>query len=404
MKILCFTSSLGSGGAERQLATLAVGLKRRGHDVQFLVYLPGDHFRTILDAAQIDCETIAAVGHARRMLEVRRFLSRTTPDVVLAFLEGPAFYSEIAALPRRKFGLVVGERCAIPTLGTGKGYWLRRFHGLADAVVTNSHTSRLMLEKAYPGWKHKLTTIYNAVDLQRFKPVSGNGQGKVSSGALRVVVAASYQAKKNMENLARAMLLLRNGQRESPIVVDWYGGHAKDGKPLRDVERFVAEHNLSECIRFHAAKKDIELEFARATAVGLFSFYEGLPNVVCEGMACQKPILLSDVCDAGSLVVDGENGFLCDPASPQSIAQAFRRLTAAQESLRSKMGLASRAKAENLFREETIVAFYERILAAAALRLPPPENCGWPVTVPRSAFRTLEKWQHDKTQRHCLSH
>jgi glycosyltransferase involved in cell wall biosynthesis len=130
--------------------------------------------------------------------------------------------------------------------------------------------------------------------------------------------------------------------------------------------------------------------------VGLFSFYEGLPNAVCEGMACQKPILLSDVCDAGSLVVDGENGFLCDPASPQSIAQAFQRLASASEEQLKKMGLASRRKAEALFAEEVIISFYERVLEAAAVRRPPPGNCTWPTSVPQSAFRTLERWQSDK--------
>jgi glycosyltransferase involved in cell wall biosynthesis len=396
VKILCFIDSLGSGGAQRQLTTLARWLKERGHDVQFLVYLQEEHFRPELDAVGIECHRVASSSRLGKMFAVRRALKRINPDVVLAFLNGPAFYAEIAALPQRRFGLVVGERLAEPELARGKKYWLRRFHGVADAVVANSHTNRLMLEKAYPGWKRKLTTIYNAVDLDRFKPVSENGQRQVSSGALRVVVAASYQAKKNMEHVARAMLLLRNGQKQAPVVVDWYGGPANDSNPLKEVQRFVAEHGLSDCIRFHPAQRDIEAEYAGAAAVGLFSFYEGLPNAVCEGMACQKPILLSDVCDAGSLVVEGENGFLCDPGSPQSIAQAFRRLATTSEKEREEMGIASRQKAEALFAGGPVNAIYEKVLQAAALRLPPPENCTWPVIVPQSAMHTLKKWHYDK--------
>ncbi len=395
MNIVCFTDSLGSGGAQRQLTTLAVGLKNRGHDVSFLVYLPEDHFRPLLDAAGIACHTIAPVGHLRRMFEVRHVLRQARPDVVLAFLTGSAFYAELATLPRKKFGLVVGERSANPTLAQGKEYWIRRFHSLADAVVTNSHTNRLMLENAFPSLRRKLATIYNAVNLNRFVPCPDNARHLAPVGALRVAVAASYQAVKNMGNVARALHLLRNGREYPPVVVDWYGGHAADSNAIKAAQDFVSTHSLSGCLRFHPAKANIEVEFAGASAVGLFSSYEGLPNVVCEGMACQKPILLSDVCDAGSLVVDGENGFLCDPASEQSIAHAFHRLSSASEEQRQKMGLASRRKAQILFNESTIISSYEMVLEAAVFRRPPPENCTWPALVPQSALRTIARWQND---------
>lgn len=37
-RILCFIDSLGAGGAQRQLVNLAIGLKKRGYIVHFLVY------------------------------------------------------------------------------------------------------------------------------------------------------------------------------------------------------------------------------------------------------------------------------------------------------------------------------------------------------------------------------
>ena len=37
-KILFFINYLGSGGAQRQIVELAVGFKKRGYDVKFLIY------------------------------------------------------------------------------------------------------------------------------------------------------------------------------------------------------------------------------------------------------------------------------------------------------------------------------------------------------------------------------
>jgi glycosyltransferase involved in cell wall biosynthesis len=195
-----------------------------------------------------------------------------------------------------------------------------------------------------------------------------------------------------MQGVAKALLQIKKCSATHRIVIDWYGGMAKDPTPYHRAARFIAEHELASDLRLHPPSKMIGLEFARASAVGLFSFFEGLPNVVCEGMACGKPILLSNVCDAGNLVRDGKNGFLCDPNSRESMANALRRLAATSDQERRQMGLESRRMAEELFGENTVMDCYERILRAAARRARIPADCTWPAMVPESAVRTAEHW------------
>ena len=177
MKLLCVIDSLNPGGAQRQLVTIAVGLKKRGHDVRFLVYYPPTHFLPLLESGGIPCQVLPSGPHWRRLLDVRRELRCAWQDVVLAFLEGPCLYSELARFPRQPWGLVVGERAADPRINGGASRRLRLFHRFADAVVTNSHSNRLMLEKAHPRLSRKLTTIYNVVDLDSFRPQAASGPG-----------------------------------------------------------------------------------------------------------------------------------------------------------------------------------------------------------------------------------
>src|SRR6266705_2953305 len=96
MRILYFIDCLGSGGAQRQLVTMAKGFQRRGHEVRFLIYRPGGHFLPELEAAKIPCVCIPKTGHLRRICEVRRVLRQGWQEVVLAFLEGPTLYAELA--------------------------------------------------------------------------------------------------------------------------------------------------------------------------------------------------------------------------------------------------------------------------------------------------------------------
>ncbi len=393
MRILCLIDSLGSGGAQRQLVTLAIGMKNRGHEVRFLTYHRENHFLPLLQEAQIPCHIIEECSRLKRVFAVRRVLRQGTQDVVLAFLEAPCLYAELARTPTPKWGLVAGERSANPRMRKGAIGYLRQAHRLANFLVANSHTNRLMLEQEWPFLQSKLITIYNTVDLNLFKPTGGNEviHPHRSDRPFRIVVAGSYQKNKNMLGLSKALLHLKGNGFSQPLLIDWYGGMPADKTHYISARRFVDENHLSEFLRFHPTSGSIQCEFANADAVGLFSFFEGLPNVICEGMACGKPILLSNVCDAGNLVKDGENGFLCDPHSPESIAGALRRVAILLPAQRALMGLRSRQLAEHLFPGEAILEKYERLLQES-LRPTSQPNMNWPPEVPDSAVETVARW------------
>lgn len=398
MRITCLIDSLGQGGAERQLTALAVGLKRRGHEVDLLAYYPADHFRPELEASGVKYRLASGGGKWGTLLRLRKILRAGTQEVVLAFLEGPSLYAELAALPWRKWGLVVSERAPYPGLERGRAKWRRWPHHLADAVVANSHTCGLQLKRAWPELSDRIVTVYNAIDLDVFQADAKDARDERSSPALRIVVAARSSTNKNMLGVAKALKHLRDSGSPSRLTVDWFGGPGRNPEALAAAQGFVRENGLVEWLSFHGATSQIRSEFRSADAVALFSFREGLPNTVCEGMACGKPILMSDVCDSGSLVVDGENGFVGDPRSPQSMASAFRRFADLSPADRQEMGRASRRRAELLLASDTIVGRYERILEAAAARRPPPEDCNWPATVPESARRTVARWSDGQVE------
>jgi glycosyltransferase involved in cell wall biosynthesis len=394
MKLLCLIDSLGSGGAQRQLCMLAVGLKKRGHDVRFLVYHQDDHFLHLLQAASIPCQVLPPCSYVQRTLAIRRIFRQGWQDVVLAFLEAPSLYAELASIPGRRWGLVVGERLADPGMKKGIGPWLRQAHRFADAIVCNSYTNQLMLEKAFPFLSSKLCTVYNTVDLKAFEPASNvqRSEANDETDVFRIVVVASYQAKKNMINVAKALLLLKNKLEISPVVVDWFGGMPSAPAYFRSVEQFVAENQLGGMLRLHSATRDIAKEYSNANAVGLFSFFEGLPNVICEGLACGKPILLSNVCDAGNLVQSGKNGFLCDPASPEDIAEKILCLMSLSDAERRRMGSESRIVAERLFSSTIVLDHYENILKMVVGQMFTAVDCCWPPIVPETAKKTVDCW------------
>src|SRR5262249_30261630 len=149
------------------------------HEVSFLTYHRHEFFLPLLQESRIPYQCLPSGSKLTRTIALRRELRRRSHDVVLAFLDGSCLYAELAALPYRKWGLVVSERLAVPGSHRAVLPWRRWLHGIADYVVTNSHTNRLMLEYAVPGLKGRVVTIYNALDVNTFFPREG-GFGRPS--------------------------------------------------------------------------------------------------------------------------------------------------------------------------------------------------------------------------------
>ena len=360
MKVALLVEGLGSGGAERQVCTLAGEFKRRGHLVCVATYHQDEFHLHLLERENVEHRFLGGHGKVSWAMNVRRFLRTYGQDVVLAFLTGPSAYAELAGLPTRSWGLVVSERSA--GLGSGLGINLHMF---ADYVIVNSHSGRIAIGGRQPQLQSKLITIYNAVDI---------GRGEVARpvladrGEVRLVVAARLDRNKNAPGLLSALHFLKGSQPSLRLRVDWYGDQTTDPEVARETRDRIAGLEAGSAFCLHPPTGDIRDAMTQADAVVLPSFYEGLPNAVCEGMALSKPILMSAVCDAGNLVQEGVNGFLFDPHSPESIADAIARFAGLAAADRDRMGKASRARAEALFNADIVTDRYLRVLEAAATR------------------------------------
>jgi glycosyltransferase involved in cell wall biosynthesis len=90
------------------------------------------------------------------------------------------------------------------------------------------------------------------------------------------------------------------------------------------------------------------------------SLSEGLNNTILEAMAAGLPVVATRVGGADEMVVDRRTGLLVPPGSPQTIADAVKRLLQ-DSSLRMAMGKAGRARAETEFDLVRTLLKYERM-------------------------------------------
>ena len=97
------------------------------------------------------------------------------------------------------------------------------------------------------------------------------------------------------------------------------------------------------------------------------SYFEGLPNVICEAMACGKPTLAARIGDHAELVGEGIRGFLFDPFDPLSIAESIRALVLVDDEKYNEMCIRARKYAETNLSSSHCTDEYEVLFRRVAM-------------------------------------
>lgn len=353
MKVVFLIDSLGSGGAQRQMTNIACLMKKQGIDVSFVVYADADFFLPTLQQAEIPVHKVDAGSYFDRIRKVRKVLRSSDADTVISFMTVPNIIACLSAIGRKKWKLIISERSCDPTVFGGvKGIAYRLLSVFADFIVCNSEKAVNMWKENCPHLKNKMACIYNAVNPKaEFTPVCEERTGKY-----KMTVAASFQTVKNSLSVAQAVALLTEEQKQK-LQIDWFGRFVAangDDSVYRQTAAFVQENGLQDTLVLHPETNEIFKYMADADCVGLFSHFEGLPNVICEAMTIGRSVMMTPVSDYNTLISD-ENGFLCADMTAKSIADALVQFLQADRNALICMGEKSAEKAKSLFASQTVV-------------------------------------------------
>ena len=129
--------------------------------------------------------------------------------------------------------------------------------------------------------------------------------------------------RKGVDTLIEAMGLLAERAAPTPFLALAGIGDMRAGLESRAAELGIAD-------RVHFRGKIAHDEVAWWMAAGdvfvLPSLSEGLPTVVCEAMACGRPVVATAVDGTPEIVRDGETGFLVPPRDAPRLADALARV------------------------------------------------------------------------------
>jgi glycosyltransferase involved in cell wall biosynthesis len=157
-------------------------------------------------------------------------------------------------------------------------------------------------------------------------------------------------------------------KKENPKVKLIIVGSPDEGNPNSvskgELEKWVKEG----LIEWHGFQEDVRPFYCMADCVVLPSYREGVPRVLLEAMAMEKPIITTDAPGCRNVCVDEVNGFLVKPKDVESLYLAMKRMVELGDEKLREFGKAGKRLAKEKYSVEKIVREYINLIEAILLK------------------------------------
>jgi glycosyltransferase involved in cell wall biosynthesis len=326
-KIIFLSRSMDYGGAERQIALLAIGLKEKGYATEIIVFYGGGPLEQELSSNGIPVIHL----NKKNRWDIFGFLTRLViilrkeqPDILHGYLDVPNILTVLMKpfLPHTR--IVWGIRTSkidltrydwLVHLTYHAETWLSKW---ADLIINNSYSGMdYANQRGLP--KQKMIVIPNGIDTSRFHPdpiarVRVRQEWKVSKNEYLIGLVARLDPIKDHSTFLEAASLLLKIRSDVRFVCVGDGPESYKSN-LQNQSKNLA---LSDHLIWAGAFEEMSNVYNAFDFIISSSISEGFPNVVGEAMACGVPCVVTDVGDSAWIVE--KTGLVVPPKSPEALA------------------------------------------------------------------------------------
>jgi glycosyltransferase involved in cell wall biosynthesis len=196
------------------------------------------------------------------------------------------------------------------------------FYGLASHWV-DRHVA--ICTEMYSWLAHiskKASLVPNGISLERFRKdnvgIAALEQTRrlfgVTQASFVVCSVANFRPEKDHVTLLKAAREVIRHRKDSLFIL------VGDGPTRGDIEKLTQSLGIQQQVVFAGLRRDVEQIISIANVFVLSTHYEGLPYVLCEAMALEKPVIATEVGGCSDVVKEGV-GFLVHPGDYQQIAE-----------------------------------------------------------------------------------
>lgn len=279
-----------------------------------------------------------------------KLIKQIKPDYVLAYTIKPVIYGTLAAwmakVPQR-FALITGLGYAFQNVeqGSKRSLFQKIVHNLYKNALAHTHKvffqnpDDLKLFQDLKLINKQLPAVVvngSGVNISDFNvlalPIDQNQQTKISF----LLIARLLGDKGVREYAAAAKIIKTQYPHVEFNLVGWIDENPNAISQV-ELEMWIAENTLN----YWGKLSDVRPAIAQSSIYVLPSYREGTPRTVLEAMAMGRAIITTDAPGCRETVINGDNGFLVEVKSVDSLVHAMQQFIQ-QPDLIIKMGQRSR--------------------------------------------------------------
>ena len=330
-KLIFAIDTIGSGGAERVMVTLANYMVSKNHTVILVnadnnePFFPIDS-RVNVRKMNLNWNNHGRIAMIKRLIKKYKYLKdlfiKEKPDVVLAFLYNMEIPAILAAI-RTHTKIVVSVRSSVNYYPKYVQIFRKLFYPHIKGVVFQSTS----VQQTYPFSKLKNScVIMNPLTssiTSRMIPVDYHSRNNW------IITVGRLMPQKNQALLIKAFSQIVDKYPEMELHI--FG----EGKLRNELEQLIIDLTLTNKVFLEGNVPDAIVKNRNSKLFVMSSDQEGFPNALVEAMVCGL-VSLSTKFDTGvaeQLIEDGVNGFLCEVGNLQDMVNQMIRILDLGESL-----------------------------------------------------------------------
>jgi glycosyltransferase involved in cell wall biosynthesis len=375
-RILIVITTLGFGGAETQVVTLAGELARRGWTVGVACLLKPAAWSEHLEkqgVAVYSLEMKRGVPDLRAILRLRQLVKSFRPSIVHSHMVHANLLARITRLICPMPALVCTAHNLKETSEKGGPTWYKEvLYRLTDfladrtTIICRAAFDRYVKVGAVP--VAKLEVIPNGIDVQRFSPspearTAARGTLGIAASTFVWLSVGRLVEQKDYPTLLAAVRLMPD--KDFVVMI------AGKGALLESLQAECLRLGLDGKVKFLGASENVGQLYVASDAFVMSSVFEGLSAALLEASAMALPSVVTDVGGNTEIVTPGKTGYVVPAGNPVRLCEALKNMMALDDEQRQSLGEAARRHCLATYRLELVtdrwLELYARCLARTSL-------------------------------------
>jgi len=289
--------------------------------------------------------------------DFKRIFKKTNPSLILNFTVKPNIYATLAAsflnIPAINTVTGLGTVFIKEDFVTNVVSILYRvsFKRASKIFFQNSEDRDFFIKRKIVTRENSSVVPGSGVDTKRFSPKK---KVKYQDKFVFLFIGRMLFDKGVKEYIEAAKIIK---SRYKNVEFCLLGPLDADNKTLVS-KRNMYDWVIDGAVTYLGSSLKVEEFIRNSDCVVLPSYREGLPKSLLEASAMEKPLIATDVTGCRDVVKDGENGFLCEAKSVDSLVLAFEKMLKLSSEERAKMGKRARNMVIEKFDEKIVAKTY----------------------------------------------